>query len=1234
MERQIERRLLDLDQDPAASRAWLAEIGYQESAATLSRLQLLIRQGGTVEEAVRCLTLVLLGLLDTPAPEASLLNFERFVARLGNAAEAYRDFLARPRAIEILLRLFVGSQYLTETLLQSPEYLDRLILHRELADLKSREDFLSAALEAAAPFPELPQKLDALRRYQRWEILRIGVCDNVGLMDLRASTVQLSLLADALIQACLKLVATSEAEAQGLLILGMGKLGGEELNYSSDIDLIFLAAEQPERYVSMAQRLIRALQTATGEGFLYRVDMRLRPWGRAGALVTSTASFLEYLHRDAALWERQALLKARLIAGDRQVGASVLASSHPVIFGDDPVLVRESVRTAKQRIEAALEKRGQRWGEVKSGTGSIRDIEFLTQYLQLIHGGLHPQLRTANTLDGLVRLTDAGLLQADEYRHLTGGYVFLRTIEHALQLMHNKQVHRLPADSRELNYLARRLDFSHGEAFVAHYERHCRAIRKIYERHLGDHVTVATPGPTVPPSASLQFSEAERQLHLKLLGQVTHERVVHAHAELQPGPLWRLTVAGLDHPGDLSMICGLLFVYGFDILDGVVTTGWYPETWSGLQARGGKSSTGREQARDFVDVFTVRSPLDIAEVDVWLRYEADLAELFRLLRSGKDGEAQGRLAKRVASALEEPAPDRVRLSPVDVQIDNESSPAVTVLQIRADDSLGFLYELSNALSLSAIDIQQVVIRSDGNRVFDTLHVTDARTGGKIVDSSRLEQLQVAVVLIKHFTHLLPNAPNPEAALLHFRSFVQELFRQPNWGEEWSALEQPEVLEALARLLGVSDFLWEDVLRLQYSNLLPLVRDQQRLQEEKTQSNWKAELSDLLTTVSPDLPAKQFVAERIQRLNDFKDREMFRTDMRHILGVIKKFEDFARELTDLAEVVVSGACELVESELRPRFGVPREEGGREVGLSICALGKCGGRELGFASDIELVFVYAADGQTDGRERLPNATYFQRYVERFTQVIRAKREGVFHVDLRLRPYGKAGALANSLTAFSAYYAVDGAAWPYERQALVKLRPIAGDLTLGKKLQELRDGWIYTGNPFDASALRAMRERQVRQLVRAGTFHAKLSPGGLVDLEYLVQALQLTHGHLDPALRTSNTQEAILNLQQEGIFTAEDGQQSLQAYLFFRRLIDALRMVRGDARDLTVPSSRSEEFEFLTRRLGYGGDVARVKMEIEFFSGRISDLVRRYLSPDSDSGTIPVAGPFPSQQDAPNS
>jgi glutamate-ammonia-ligase adenylyltransferase len=152
------------------------------------------------------------------------------------------------------------------------------------------------------------------------------------------------------------------------------------------------------------------------------------------------------------------------------------------------------------------------------------------------------------------------------------------------------------------------------------------------------------------------------------------------------------------------------------------------------------------------------------------------------------------------------------------------------------------------------------------------------------------------------------------------------------------------------------------------------------------------------------------------------------------------------------------------------------------------------------------------------------------------------------------------------------------------LVKLRPIAGDVKLGQEIVKLRDQFVYTGQPFDVAAMRAMRERQLRHSVKAGTINAKLSPGGLVDIEYLVQGLQITHGHQYLQLRMTNTQEALKVLAVTGIVSDKDFVQLSEALNFFHALISALRMVRNDAKALSVPPVESEEFAFLARRMRY--------------------------------------------------
>jgi glutamate-ammonia-ligase adenylyltransferase len=494
---------------------------------------------------------------------------------------------------------------------------------------------------------------------------------------------------------------------------------------------------------------------------------------------------------------------------------------------------------------------------------------------------------------------------------------------------------------------------------------------------------------------------------------------------------------------------------------------------------------------------------------------------------------------------------------------------------------------------------------------DTLYVTD-EDGQKITAPDKQRELRAATVLIKHFTHLLPRSPSPETALLHFREFLGQLFTQPNWPDELASLERHDVLDALARLLGVSEFLWDDFLRMQHANLFPVVRDVGDLPDARPRSQLQATLrAEIMAT--PDATAKR------EALNAFKDREMFRADMRHILGYTAGFGQFSSELTDLAEVVVEAAYELCDAELRARFGTPQQADGQPARLCVCGLGKCGGRELGFASDIELMFVFAGGGSTAGPQVITTAEYYERLVESFVAAIRARREGTFHVDLQLRPYGKNGSMAVALDAFRRYFAPEGEAWAYERQALVKLRPIAGDAELGREIVALRDAYVYGSGQFDVAAMRAMRERQVRHLVTGGTLNAKFSPGGLVDVEYLVQALQIRHGAGHPALRETHTGRAVTALAEAGILSGDQYTQLREALVFLRRLINALRVVRGNARDLTVPptpvqgpgtTADSEEFAFLARRLGYANELEQLRQDLLRHTANVQELSRTLL------------------------
>jgi glutamate-ammonia-ligase adenylyltransferase len=888
----------------------------------------------------------------------------------------------------------------------------------------------------------------------------------------------------------------------------------------------------------------------------------------------------------------------------------------------------------KQRTEQVLQQKGRDWGEVKLGEGSIRDVEFVVQYLQLAYGNHYPDLHGRATLQVLPRLVRHQLLTDEEARILTDGYTLMRTIEHYIQVMHYQQTYTMPSDPEALALLAGRLGFPDAKALAHRYEEHRKAIRAIYLHHVGKE-PVKEPQPQVIQHIARlgadyveSFSDEEIQHHADLARGVNEQTPAILEAQPLGSDTWRVTVVGYDYLGELSIICGLFFVFGFNIVDGNAFTyeplpepptssrpnfNRFTDSTRRLPRRRPASYTPEnDPRRKIVDVFTVESnPFIHHDASVWDAYINDLNHLLRMMRAGRRREARGELVVRVGQAYQNISSKLTLFLPIHIEVDNEADDLHTILRIEAPDTFGFLYEFTNALAMTNTYVTRVIVQSVNKRAQDIFHVTD-NNGNKITSPEKQRELRAAIVLIKHFTHLVPHSPNPSSALLNFRNFLAELFKRPNWADEIISIEKPDVLNALARLLGVSDFLWEDFLRMQYANLFPVVTDMDALAASKPRPQLESELELALDNNQVgDIEYPDWRAA----LNAFKDRELFRIDMRHILGLTKEFDDFSYELTDLAEVTLSATLARCDSELRTVHGAPLLEDGRPCAMSLLALGKCGGHELGFASDIELMFIYAGDGKTNGVEVITTANYFEKLVRSVINAMQTRQEGIFQIDLQLRPYGKAGSMAVAFDAFRKYYSPEGPAWAYERQALVKMRPILGDPKLGEELCKLRDVYAYESGPFDVTAMRAMRERQVRHLVKGGTFNAKFSPGGLVDVEYLIQGLQIDHGAQNPVLRLTNIRAAMSALHDAGILSDDDYTRLHKAYTFLRWLIDSLRVVRGNSKDITMPPYGSDEFIFLARRLRYEADAEHLREDLVRYIADVQEINLRLLARETE-------------------
>ena len=645
---------------------------------------------------------------------------------------------------------------------------------------------------------------------------------------------------------------------------------------------------------------------------------------------------------------------------------------------------------------------------------------------------------------------------------------------------------------------------------------------------------------------------------------------------------WLLTVCALDRPGTLSLIAGLLTAEGLDIARADAFTVRPPATTerrgrpaprppSAGQATRPPASAAPSPAAWLLDRFELRAARPLAP-DVWTRIDAALADVGARLATGDDAAARDLVIERVAATLARAAPDDRALQPVAIEIDTQEASA-TLLHVRGVDTAGFLFELTNALALLGVNIDRAEIRSVAGESRDAFWVVDAHRHA-IADPARLHELRVATALIKQFTLLLPAAPNPGQALRQFSAFTRQLLAGPDWTRELADVESGAVLESLAALMGVSEFLWEDFLRLQHENLFPVLADRPALARGTTRDELAALLQQQLAA-APD------PASRAAALNAFKDRELFRIDLRHITGAVD-FRGFAAELTGLGEAVIDGAAHLAIEALPTRAGARLPSASAPCPWVICALGKFGGRELGFASDVELLVAYDDTAARGTPGALAPDRYFEAFVQTLLSAVRPRHEGIFEIDLRLRPYGDAGPLASSLEGLAAYYAPAGDARQFERLALVKLRPIAGDAALAARVDALRDAFVYSGAPLDHAELRHLRDRQARELVPHGAVSAKHSHGGVVDIEYAVQVRQITAGARDPTVRVTGTLEAIERLHAGGYLAAAPARALAAAYAFLRRLIDALRVVRGHARDLTLPPPDSREFRYLARRL----------------------------------------------------
>ncbi len=959
----------------------------------------------------------------------------------------------------ILAALFSGSQAMTLSLLKHPEWANTVLTPGNLAYPRQAQGLrreVQAFLQPALQSRDYAGAFARLRQFKQREMLRIAARDLARLGDAPQITRELSDVADVTLDATLQLCLQQLIERLGtpfhpdpdgewqptrFCVLGLGKLGGQELNYSSDVDVIFVYSEEghvfketPRKganverapashqyFKRLAESFIAEVSRSTPEGILHRIDLRLRPEGDAGPLVRSLSSYENFYAQWGQTWERMMLIKARCVAGDAALAGEFMEMIQPFRY---PRSLSEGalreIAAMKARIENEVVRSGEMDRNVKLGRGGIREIEFVVQTAQLLNAGRIPFLQGAQTLPTLQKLAQYQLLSDEEERDLGAAYCFLRDVEHRVQMENNLQTHTIPADRDSRERLARLMGFAKPDAFDQALKKHTGRVRRIYEKF----VKAEAPEPGSPLPRQFRSAEAE----------------------------WRKILA--EH--------------------------------------------------QFKDV----------------------EKSFRLLNQFANGPGFFHVSQRTT------------------ELAMQLVPKFLALCRRPDD-----------------------------RQTPKLETRSSKPETRILS-------------------------DPDRVLARLDSFITAYGARAMMFETWAA--NPQIFELLLLLFDRSEFLAEIAIRT------PDLVDELVLSGRLRKSKGAEEILQ-------DLRHGREDADQRLWLRRYHQAEFMRIGLRGILGLADYEQNFL-ELSALADACLQYALDAALRKLKLKASP----------LVIIGLGKLGGRELNYGSDLDILFV--ADDKS--KKDLPK---LQKIAIDVIDLLSSQTElgTAFVTDARLRPDGDKGLLVNTLAAHEEYYRTRAQLW--EIQALTRTRPVAGDMALGEKFQQLaakltnfksftenvarphpgplprgegevtarlanrrarntrRAGDVppspgaadevsakteYTlgrgeggpipipaSNPLPPSCftpdwkqqIAHMRSRIEKERTPPGqdALAFKTGSGGVVDAEFIAQAMCLEHGWREP-----NTLCALQRIRGDKVLPAADADKLLDNYRQLRRLESILR------------------------------------------------------------------------------
>jgi glutamate-ammonia-ligase adenylyltransferase len=1020
--------------DQAAAADWGRAAGLEDPSAAHRLLVGLSAHGLTLDLLAEVATQLLRLLPAVCDPDRALVSLERFVGAVRSPLSTGTLFQRDPRSLDILLRIFSASPHLAEMVIADPESWEQVRVGRGRPENPAT---LAAALDAELSVVSEPEcVMRALRRFKRRELLRIAYGDVVGGQPLETVVAQLSHVADCIVRAAVR-VAVARLERQRgiprgpggeratIAVMALGKLGGGELNYSSDIDLVFVHSADgrvdgpkpctnQEFFERVVQETARLIAEPTELGLAYRVDLRLRPQGKAGPASLSLEAMLQYYDQFGRTWERQAWVKGRCVAGDEALGGRLLAELEPWIYRR--WLTRadiSGIKALKRRIEQQSIRAGTDASDVKTGRGGIRDVEFTIQFLQLLSGGDTPRVRTGNTLEAIRRLAETGGLTDQEREILERTYTLLRTVEHRLQVLYDRQTHALPGSAAEMGRLAARTGYGMGPEATERFRRDLAEAASLNRRILDHLLHDAFPDDTVP----------EPEVDLVL--------------DPEPSP---------------EFVAEVLSRHGF---------------------------------RDVPAAH--RALVSLGE------------EKVRFLSTRRCRHFLAAIAPRLLAAIAQ-TPD----------------PDATLVNLAAvSDSLGGKGVLWELFSFHPPSLGLTVRICSSSPFLTGLLVSNPGMIDELLDSL-----------------MIPGLPTQEV----LDASLEELCR------------------------GAVD-------------------------------------------IEPIIHA-------------FKASQQLRVGVGDILGRQDEVET-TRALSGIAESILRVVLAREETRLIERLGEPMAGQGESVGIRagpvVLAMGKFGGREMNYASDVDVVFLYDSEGFSfpirrtrRSAEGTTNAHFFSELAQRTMKVFNAfgPHGRLYEIDPRLRPGGRSGPAAVSLDDFARFFAPEGPAAVWERQALTKARVVIGSRSAATRALQIVNAAAYDRR-WTAAEVEAIRAMRFKMEEGARPLNLKRGPGGVVDIEFVAQLLQLVHGGADRGLRTPETLAALDLLRAAGHLDADDHRFLADAYRMLRSIEGRLRLLDAVGRH-DVPTDPVEQ-RTLAHLLGAAGPEALVA-DVRALTARVRDTFNR--------------------------